>query len=289
MKNEPDLDKIRSNFSTYASGRSTVMIDNIEVLYKKIRDKIFGFDLSVFDDPIQFCYEAFGMKISREEALEIAKNKQAHKKLWFEKKRTEFDDYINFYSESLFYIFRQPFLARYGGYTGGYRWFLQLVDHFNNPQVLEYGCGSAVLTESLLTNYPEANYSVADIPSVTLDFIRWKKEKYYYPYRILEIGGGRKGIPLERNYDLLICRDVLEHTPNPYEIVDEMINHSSPGAVLCIDFLPGGREVYKGENLSQALKQREDVKRLLKNRTIRLKPIGDEMGDHDGLYVNPWK
>ena len=50
--------------------------------------------------------------------------------------------------------------------------------------------------------------------------MKWKKDYYKYQYEILEIGKGKEGIPLEKNYDLIICQDVLEHTPNPLEIVE---------------------------------------------------------------------
>ena len=278
------LQNISNKFSTYKSGKSTVWLDNSERLHKRIREKLFGIDLSIFDDTIEFCKEVCNSHRSREQALQIAKDKAAHKKLWFIRERTSDKDYMHFYSESHFYIFRQPYSHRFGGF----RWFVRLVDHIDNSHVLEYGCGSAILTEYLIRHFPNCEYTVADIPSATLDFIRWKKDKYDCQYEILEIGEGREGIPLERNYDLIICRDVLEHTPNPLEITEELIRHSNPGAVLCIDFLAAGKDVYVGENLSQALEQREGVKKLLSEQTICLKAIGDTMGDHDGLYVKPW-
>lgn len=137
-----------------------------------------------------------------------------------------------------------------------------------------------MLTEWFIEKYPNMNYSVADIPSTTLDFVKWKKSKFNYNYTILEIGPGKKGIPLRKNYDLIICRDVLEHTPNPLDIVYSFVNHLSSGGVLVIDFLnaPGG------ENLEMAINQREPVKSFLKKHLIALKPI-DEPRGNNGLYV----
>ncbi len=85
---------------------------------------------------------------------------------------------------------------------------------------------------------------------------------------------------MSENYDLIICQDVLEHTPNPADIVSSFINHLSDGGVLVIDFMnaPGG------ENLKQAAEQREAVKRVLKENLIALKPI-DEPRGNNGLYV----
>ncbi len=175
---------------------------------------------------------------------------------------------MHFYKEVDIYPFRQPYLKRFGGF----RWYRKLVNHFEYPSILEYGCGSAVLAEYLIRKYPNAKYIVADIPSVTLEFIKWKKKKYNQNYEILEIGNGKEGIPLSNHYDLIICQDVLEHTPNPLDIVKSFVQHLSVLGVLVIDFIiaPGG------ENLNEALNQREDVKSYLKDNLISVVAIDDD-------------
>ena len=139
---------------------------------------------------------------------------------------------------------------------------------------------SAVLTEWLAQRFPHCRYTVADIPSTTLEFVTWKQAHFNPAYRILTIGPGKEGIPLDERYDLIICQDVLEHTPNPLEIVSSFIEHLSVGGVLVMDFLnaPGG------ENLQAAVEQREAVKQVLSQRLIALKAI-DVPARSDGLYV----
>lgn len=282
---DKQLHRIRKRFPTYRSGKSTLISDGLEKFYRKVKEKCFGCDCSIFNDAIEY-YRWKKINISREEALKIAKNKAGYKEDWLYKPRISPKDFIEFYSETDFYIFRGPYFHRFGGY----RWMGRLVDHIPNPKILGYGCGSAVVTEYLLQKYPNYHFTVADIPSLTLDFVRWKKKKYNYPYEILEIGEGRGGIPLTGRYDLIICRDVLEHTPNPLEIVDKFIRHTSPGGVLCIDFFYAEKNSpgYGGDHLPIALSQREQVKKLLNEKTIVLKPIGDT-DDYDGLYVLPDK
>lgn len=249
--------------------------DRLERRYRTIKEKIFGIDYTCFEKTIKYYEEVKGQTISHSEAYLRALNKKKHKDAWFIRERKNIEDIMHFYQEIDIYPFRQPYLKR----LGGYRWYIHLVDHIDRPSILEYGCGSAVLTEWLIEKFPNCNYTVADIPSVTLEFVKWKKKKYRYGYTILTIGSGQEGIPLKDNYDLIICQDVLEHTPNPLDIVNSFINYLSPGGVLITDFInnPGG------ENLESAIGERETVKKILKENLIVLKAIDDS--GNTGLYV----
>ena len=252
------------------------LADHLERLVRCARERLLGVDLSIFDPTIRFYAEVKGQPFTPREALARALDKQRHKAAWHERERTSVEDIMRFYTEVDVYPFRQPYLQRFGGH----RWHGRLVQHIDRPRVLEYGCGSAVLTEYLLAKYPSFRFSVADIPSTTQAFVRWKKDTYDYPYTILTIGPGKEGIPLAQPYDLIICKDVLEHTPNPFEIVSAFVEHLSPGGVLLIDYINST----KGENLAAAAEQREDVKALLKRTLIPLKAI-DEPRGKEGLYV----
>jgi 2-polyprenyl-3-methyl-5-hydroxy-6-metoxy-1,4-benzoquinol methylase len=270
LLNSRTLKKIRS-FAYYKT-----VFDNLERAYRYTKEKIFGLDYSVFDKTILYYKEVKGKTITKEEALSIALDKKRHKDAWFIKPRNTVEDFFRFYQEVDVYPFRQPYVKRFGGF----KWYVRLVGHIDKPSILEYGCGSAVLTEWLIERYQNLKYTVADIPSVTLEFVKWKKTKFKYGYSILTIRPGKDGIPLTEEYDLIICQDVLEHTPNPLDIVSSFIKHLSHGGILITDFLnsPGG------ENLQCAAEQREKVKDLLKKNLIALKPI-DEPKGVNGLYV----
>ena len=255
--------------------RGTVR-DYFERILRRVREKVLGFDYSIFDKPIEYYDEVKGQKFTYEEALARAINKKAHKDAWFVRERTSSNEIMGFYQEVDTYPFLNPYYFRFRGF----RWYIHLVSHFESPSILEYGCGSAVLTEWLIERFPHCKYTVADIPSVTLDIVRWKKDRKGYAYNILEIGRGKEGIPLSDNYDLIICEDVLEHTPNPLDIVSSFIDNLSQDGVLVVNFVnsPGG------ENLRCAVEQRETVKALLKDKLIALKAI-DEPRGNNGLYV----
>ncbi|HEX8830644.1 MAG TPA: class I SAM-dependent methyltransferase [Longimicrobium sp.] len=254
-------------------------VDVMEKVFLRTRERMFGTDLSVFDNTIAFYREERGQVLTREEAFSRALDKQAHKDRWFVEKRQTFEEIVSFYSESETYPFRQPWGTRFGGY----RWYMDLVRHIPNPSVLEYGCGSAVLTEWLLARYPHARFTVADIPSLTLDFVRWKQRALKLPYRILTIGPRPEDIPVTEQYDLIICSNVLEHTPNPLQIVTAFVDHLNPGGVLVADFVndPGG------ENLDAAVREREAVKAHLLRHMVPVKAI-DEPAGVNGVYVKPY-
>lgn len=242
----------------------------------RMKEMVLGVDCGIFSKTIEFFSQVKNQNISRKEALEKALNKRVHKKAWFEKERKTTKEKMDFYKEVDVYPFRQPYLKRFGDF----RWYRKLVGHFKNPSILEYGCGSAVLTEWLMEKFPECKFSVADIPSVTMDFIRWKKEFYRYNYEILEIGEGKEGIPLRENYDLIICQDVLEHTPNPLEIVQSFCEHLNEGGILIVDFI----DWIDGENLPEAQEQRQPVKDYLKANLLAIKAI-DEPRGNGGIYL----
>jgi 2-polyprenyl-3-methyl-5-hydroxy-6-metoxy-1,4-benzoquinol methylase len=266
------LARIRASY-----GRKRNVPDLLEYGARFFREKLLGFDYSIFEKTRRYYKEVHGEEVSPDEALGRALRKKDHKDAWYRTRRETVAEKMAFYQEVHVYPFRQPYNKR----KGGFRWYRNLVAHVETPHILEYGCGSAVLTEYLLEKFPEARYTVADIPSVTLDFVKWKKKVYGYPYEILTIGAGRDGIPLRGAYDLIVCQDVLEHTPNPLDIVQAFARHLSRGGVLVLDFLRGSG----GENLKEAQSQRDEVKRYLNQVLIPLKAI-DENATNDGLYVH---
>jgi 2-polyprenyl-3-methyl-5-hydroxy-6-metoxy-1,4-benzoquinol methylase len=199
-------DLLRSIKSSY--GPKSSAADVTEVSLRKLREAAVGIDYSIFDKTIRYYEETKGQRISRQEAASKALNKAEHKHTWFKYDRKTPEQKMRFYEEVHVYPFRQPYNKRFGGF----RWYRHLVSHAKEPSILEYGCGSAVLSEYLIDKFPRLRLSVADIPSVTLDFVKWKKTTYGYPYNVLTIAPGKEGIPLSGRYDLIVCEDVLEHT-----------------------------------------------------------------------------
>jgi 2-polyprenyl-3-methyl-5-hydroxy-6-metoxy-1,4-benzoquinol methylase len=256
--------------------RSRSYAEKFQNKFLKLKEKLMGVDRSIFIDTIEFYEQIKGLHYSYDEALAKALNKREHKESWYRKSRKNESDFREFYKEVNIYPFRQPYLWRYKNVE----WYINLISDIDQPKILEYGCGSACLTEKLIKKYPSFNYTIADIPSVTLEFVRWKKEKYNYKYKILEIGPGREGIPLSENYNLIVCTDVLEHTLNPLDIVKSFVHHLEYKGALVVDFIldPGG------ENLEVAANERPYVVNYLNEQLIAVKKI-DEYDNDYGIYV----
>jgi len=270
------MDESRRRAILSAYRKRSNLADVAEYCLRRGRERILGVDLSIFDKTIEFYAEVYGQQITRREALSRALDKAQLKDAWFRSPRDSVESKMRFYEEIHHYPFVQPYIYR----LGGYRWYGNMVKHLNCPSILEYGCGSAVLTEYLVGKFPHATFTVADIPSVTLEFVKWKKQKLGLPYIVLTIGSGSAGIPLVDLYDLIICEDVLEHTPNPLEIVQAFARHLNPGGVLVVNFLVGRG----GYNLLEAADQRDSVKEFLAESLVPLKAIDVPHGN-EGLYA----
>lgn len=255
--------------------------DHFFRFFLALKEKMFGIDYSIFDVSIAYYKSKYKTNISHKTAYKKALDKKLYREQWYRKKRDSVKDILSFYNEVHFYPFRQPYIKRFQKYY----WINEIIRavHKNKRKVniLDYGCGSAVIIEKLIKLCPEYNYIVADIPSVTLDFVKWKKKIYKLKYKILEIRGGK--IPLDKKkekYDVIMCNDVLEHTSNPSEIVRAFISTLNKNGILLIDFLcaPGG------ENLNIAVKQREKVKKILRENLYPIKEI-DKNRTNTGCYM----
>ena len=204
--------------------------------------------------------------LSAEETLVRAQAKAAHKQAWFSRPRNIEADYRAFYQEEDWYIFRQPWRYRL------YSW--HFISKMLPPhgRMVEYGCGAACLTEWMSRRYPHYQYTVADIPSTSLEFVRFRLRDRKN-VTIKTIGMGKEGLPLTDQYHLIICVDVLEHTFNPEEICEHLCDHLLPGGLLYIDFLGSG---WGGENLEEARQKRPTALEILCKRLRPLKAINED-------------
>ncbi len=255
--------------------RHRTLLDRLERASRLAREKALGVDLSIFAETRAYLRQERGVAVSPEEALNKAMDKHGYKGVWESRPRDSVQDAMEYYREFDTYLFRHPYMKRHGGY----RWYLKLVEAVPSPSILEYGCGAASLTEWLMTWHPQALFTIADIPSRTLDFVKWKKAHLSRPYQVVTLPTHSDEIPLSGFFDLIICQDVLEHTPNPLHIVTTFHQHLAPGGVLLLDFL----DAVGGPNLAQAGRERTAVKEYLARELKAVKSI-DENGTNSGLY-----
>lgn len=110
--------------------RKTI-VDQLELLYRCAKEKLFGVDCRVFDKTILWYKEVKRQYYSHKQALSRALNKKRHKDSWFSKKRETIADIMQFYQEIDVYPFRQPYNRRFGGF----RWYLHLFNHIKNINI----------------------------------------------------------------------------------------------------------------------------------------------------------
>jgi 2-polyprenyl-3-methyl-5-hydroxy-6-metoxy-1,4-benzoquinol methylase len=206
-------------------------------------------------------------------AAYLKKQPQANN-LWQQKSRKNLAAIFSFYRETDYFIYRQCFYNQFTAW-----WELAwLMSQRSKGRLLEYGAGIGPVTNWLIKRLPEWNYVLVDLDCPVSRFSRWRFR--HYPQVSFETVKSLKP-PINGKFDLIIARNVLEHIPNPYTVVQTMINHLVPGGWLMADFIdsPGG------ENLASSYRERNKTLLLLKTK---LKPIFNIYSDGKdagyGLY-----
>jgi len=108
--------------------------------------------------------------------------------------------------------------------------YIKWVKKGNN--ILEYGSGIAPIATALIRFKRHLNIKItcADIPSIWLHFVKWKFKEFDF-VRIVTLDSKiENSIP--DNYDIIICREVLEHLPNPFEVVRYFYERLTGGVFL---------------------------------------------------------
>jgi 2-polyprenyl-3-methyl-5-hydroxy-6-metoxy-1,4-benzoquinol methylase len=211
--------------------------------------------------------------LSAAEIRKRAMEKSTHKDAWFTHSRNSEADYRAFYQEDDWYIYWQPWKFRH------YTWHFLTKMLPLGGSLVEYGCGVAAMTTWMSRWYPGYRYTVADIPSATLQFAQFRLQGRRN-VEIKTIRMGREGLPLTGRYDLVVCTEVLEHTINPDEICEHFCDHLASGGLLYLNFQNEG---WGGENLEEARERRPATLKILRERLHALKAI-DEGGTNWGLY-----
>ncbi len=124
----------------------------------------------------------------------------------------------------------------------------------SNGAILEYGCGMAPIVTSLVYS-EQTNYSltIADIPQFTFHYAKWKLKNF--GVKCVDIDPSE--LPeLKDNYDTIFLQAVLEHLPNPLDVVKNLTAHLKKGGYLIFDYSLGDGH---GLDTMESVRQRKDV------------------------------
>jgi SAM-dependent methyltransferase len=126
----------------------------------------------------------------------------------------------------------------------------------NTKEILEYGCGIAPITYYFLKyrNFKDAKFTIADIRQFTYHFAKWRLSPNdnvsfidIYPDVLPDF---------PNKFDLVFLLTVLEHLPNPLDVIKHIYQNMVSGAYLIFDYIKseGG-----GLDSGQSVKEREQV------------------------------
>lgn len=123
-------------------------------------------------------------------------------------------------------------------------------------KVLEYGCGIAPFTQSLIQYYghKRLNFHCADIPSFMFHYARWKLANKIF-VKFIKIDPGDK-TPLKDSYDIIFLTEVLEHLPYPLDTIKHLYEKLNKNGILVFDYIKSDAE---GLDTAEGLKERRDV------------------------------
>lgn len=179
--------------------------------------------------------------------------------LWTTKPRRQLKQIFSFYSETDYWVYRQIYFNRHKA-------FLDIaLALLLKPQgrFCEYGGGVGPVTRWLINKFPQWQYQIIDLDCPMLKFSRWRfRDKVNVSFKIVN----SVLPPLHNNFDVIVCKQVLEHLPDPLIAVKRFVKYLNPGGWLFLDYVnhPGR------ENLLASAKKRRQVIRFLGSR---LRPI----------------
>ncbi len=113
--------------------------------------------------------------------------------------------------------------------------------NFNKEElnICEYGCGISIIVNKMIEqvngNIPDnVKFHLVDVSGEHLEFAKWRLKKKAPKANIefYEISTDNIVPKFTDKLDFISLLDVLEHVPNPYDIMDNLVHYSNKDAVL---------------------------------------------------------
>jgi 2-polyprenyl-3-methyl-5-hydroxy-6-metoxy-1,4-benzoquinol methylase len=122
-------------------------------------------------------------------------------------------------------------------------------------KILEYGAGYApVITSLLKSGFTNYDFTAADIGSFTFHNAKYRLTQHGVKFVDIE---PRKAPTLpHQHYDLVFLMTVLEHLPDPVEVINLIATHMNSGAILIFDYILGDGH---GLDTIESVEQRSKV------------------------------
>lgn len=147
-----------------------------------------------------------------------------HADLWKASRSRSEEEVKEFYTFTPFYIFE----LAYWHMQRDQRIFRKQVASCAHGDVLDYGGGIGDLCADLAERGLCVTY--ADVEGRTFEFAKWLFKKRNTSVDVINLS--EEG--LTKEYDTIICLDVIEHVPTPKELLIQLTSHIKKGGSLII-------------------------------------------------------
>jgi len=187
-------------------------------------------------------------------------------RVWDSKERTSPEQIKSAYNETDCYLFRNVWhnyhtqKPRFEFTSNHIRQYCRQFPQ-RTIRLLDYGSGSGCLEQHLL-DIENLHIDLADIPSETFSFVKWRYRKRPQ-VSYVEIADQRC---LKEMYDIIICYDVLEHVPEPLPVLTHLDDHLATGGIMFFFFctaIPEGEETGPSGHLKTSIDQNPMVQEYL--------------------------
>lgn len=115
----------------------------------------------------------------------------------------------------------------------------KIIGHLKPKSILDYGCAHGHYTINLAKRFPNILFDGIDINQRNIDIAnKWKNEEIEDKgYSQVDFHRGEVGdieFIVDSPFDLILFAEVMEHVPNPVEMVEELKKHLSPEGHMLI-------------------------------------------------------
>jgi len=193
--------------------------------------------------------------------------------LWSQKLRDTVQQKMDFYKEiGSWMVFRQCNYRHDFNYGNLFYPYIK-----ENSNILEYGCGIAPLTNYIIDNkkinVDKMKFCIVDVSGEHLEFAKWRLRKKC-PKINLEVHEITEKyiIPnFSEKFDVCCVMDVMEHLPNPYNVINNIYNSCLCGATIVLTWVDKSEGKHGGPDLEEAEKERNITMGFIKNNSILIK------------------
>lgn len=198
--------------------------------------------------------------------------------LWDSKPRETIQQKMDFYKDiGAWQVFRQSVYRKMFDITP----LIQFIDFSKETvNICEYGCGIAQFTNNIIEkvngNVPKnVNFTIVDVEGEHLHFAKWRLEKKApeHEFEVHTISEEYMVPKFERKLDFVLMTDVLEHAPNPLELVKNVCENSNDGAILIESWVKVDDPGYA--DLKESADQREETEKYFSENYEIVAVYGD--------------